>query len=154
MFLYLRLRELCQTDFHKPAFYRSGRAWANAWSSLCRKPFRIGRGRRAAVALMASCCAFWTRFFFPSNAHGLLRVSGTLTSFITILVAGCVQASIIYFVGFVRLLCTVCRRPTSLMRELYVTDFQKPGVYRSGRAGLTRGTCYVARRLELAGGVF
>ena len=35
------------------------------------------------------------------------------------------------------------------LRELYEADFHKPGIYGSGRNGLTRGTCFVARRLEV-----
>ena len=35
------------------------------------------------------------------------------------------------------------------MRELYEADFLKPGSIEAGEYGLTRGTCFVARRLEV-----
>ena len=35
------------------------------------------------------------------------------------------------------------------MRELYEADFHNPGSMEAGEYGLTRGTCFVARRLEL-----
>ena len=46
------LRELYEADFHKPVIYGSGRVWANAWDVFRRMPSRVGRGRRAAVALV------------------------------------------------------------------------------------------------------
>ena len=36
------------------------------------------------------------------------------------------------------------------MRELCEADFHKPGIYEEGEYGLKRGTCIVARRLEVA----
>ena len=35
------------------------------------------------------------------------------------------------------------------MRELYEADFHKPGSMEAGEHALTRGTCFVARRLEM-----
>ena len=35
------------------------------------------------------------------------------------------------------------------LRELYAIDFHKPGTMEAGEYGLTRGTCFVARRLEV-----
>ena len=86
------LRELYEVDFHKPGIYGSGRVRANAWDVFPRMPSRIGRGRRAAVAFVAFfgrggffSARFFFRFFFSSNAHGLLQV-GHLASFTSLLV--------------------------------------------------------------------
>ena len=35
------------------------------------------------------------------------------------------------------------------MRELYEADFHKPGSMEAGEHALTRGTCFVAHRLEV-----
>ena len=71
------LRELYETDFHKPGVYGSGRAWANAWGVFRRDLSRGGRGRSADVGFVVChrwggifSCFFST--FFSSNAHGLL----------------------------------------------------------------------------------
>ena len=42
------------------------------------------------------------RFFFSSNAHGLLQVRGRLASFTSLLVPGCVQGCIIRVFAKVR----------------------------------------------------
>ena len=55
------LRELYEADFHKPGMYGSGRVWANAWDVFHRMLSRVGRGRRAAVALVV--CFRWGGFF-------------------------------------------------------------------------------------------
>ena len=64
------MRELHEADFHKPGIYGSGRVWANAWDAFPSMPFRVGRGRRAAVDFVV--CFRWGglfsvffRFFSP-----------------------------------------------------------------------------------------
>ena len=56
------LRELYETEFHKPGIYGSGRVWANVWDVFRRMPSRGGRGRRAAVDFVV--CSGWGGFFF------------------------------------------------------------------------------------------
>ena len=151
-----------EADFHKPGIYGSGRVWANAWdvsravSRWARTPGYCGfRG------------VFWVRrdfvlfLFFPSKAHGLLQVRGRLASFTSLLVmtpffayrvkkplhtgvrTGChhlISRSIclcecVTFVVFTD--CERCTRPIST----------NPGSMEAGEYGLTRGTCFVTRRL-------
>ena len=78
---FYRLREPYNVDFHKLGIYANKRVWANAWDVFPRMPSRVGRGRRAAVDFVV--CFGWGgflfrvlffRFFFSSNAHGLLQV--------------------------------------------------------------------------------
>ena len=59
------LRELYETDFHKPGIYGSGRVWANAWEAFRRAPSRDGRGRQAAVDFVVcfGCGGFFRDFF-------------------------------------------------------------------------------------------
>ena len=67
------LRELYETDFHKPGIYGSGRVWANAWDVFRRTPSRGGHGRWAAVDFVVNfgwgeflcvCVCFFFRFLF------------------------------------------------------------------------------------------
>ena len=78
-FCHRQLRELYEADFHKPGIYGSGRAWAKEWDMLRRAPSRGGRGRRAAVDIVAyfERGGFFIVFifdFFSSNANGLQQV--------------------------------------------------------------------------------
>ena len=56
-----------------------------------------------------------------------------------------------YLINLSVVYCCVCNvRGFYRFRELYEADFHKPGSYGSGRVyGLTRGTCFVARHLEV-----
>ena len=56
------MRELYESDFHKPGIYGSGRVWASVWNVFPRMPSRAGRGRRAAVDFVV--CFEWGGFFF------------------------------------------------------------------------------------------
>ena len=103
-------------------------------------------------------------FFFPayqealpdylststSNVHGQRHVSGSLASFTSLLVAGCVQASnscislhvcLVYCLSAAYITDCECRS-WPISTNLASTE--------AGELGLTRGKCFVARRLELA----
>lgn len=90
VFLYLRLRQLYEADFHKLGIYtRSGQVWATGSGFFLASGLKI-----AAVAALLSL--WWSRavrfacdalsYFFSSSAHGLLRARGTPSSFTTLLI--------------------------------------------------------------------
>ena len=104
-----------RTDFQKLGTSRSGRGSANAWDLSCCKLCRLGRDCRNPVVMVVCfrirrdvVCLFFV--FFTSNAHGLRHVSGSLASFTSLLVPGCVLASLILSVC-----CVLCRWPISLI---------------------------------------
>ena len=86
------LRELYEADFHKPGIYGSERVWANAWDVFGHAPFRVGRGRRAAVDFVV--CFRWGdlsyfiffRFFSFERTRPAARMSPPLASFTSLLV--------------------------------------------------------------------
>ena len=85
-----RLRELYDADFDKPGIHGRARVRANAWNAFRRALSRGGRGRWVDVGFVV--CFQWggifLRFFFSSNAHGLLQVRGHLASFTSLLING------------------------------------------------------------------
>ena len=89
------------------------------------------------------------RFFCSSNAHGLLQVSGHFSSFTSPLVPGCVQGAIISL--------SACPSVCVCVTFAVFTDCESrttqistnPGSMEASKDGLTHGTCFVARGLEV-----
>ena len=67
------MRELYDTDFHKPGIYGNGRVWASALDVFRRPPSRGGRGRRSAVDSGCVLGAAGFRVFFSALLFFFLR---------------------------------------------------------------------------------
>ena len=92
--------------------------------------------------------AFYFRFF-PANAHMLLKERVGLALFTSLNSSG-VRKGCHYLIGMSVFMCNI--RRFYWLRELYDADFHEQGINWSGRVGLTRGTCFVASRLEVVAG--
>ena len=84
--------------------------------------------------------------FFTSNAHGLLQVQGNLASCTSLLVPGGVQRTIIYLDCLPVCATFVVYADSKSFTRAISTN---PGSMEAGEFGLTRGTCFVARCLEV-----
>ena len=142
-----------EADFHKPEIYGGrARVWATEWDVFHCTPSRGGRGRRAAVDIFGGVffeCLVGFRFFFvffTSNAHGLLQVRGKLASCTSLLVPGGVQRTIIYLDCLPVCATFVVYADSKSFARAISTN---PGSMEAGEFGLTRGTCFVARCLEV-----
>ena len=149
-----------EADFHKRGIEGgSARVWATACDVFCRTPSRVGRGRRAAVDFDvcfgwgAYFSFFFSIFFFvflrthtarckyeAASRHIYLSTStGVRTGchcLISLSVCVCVCVTL-KFVVFTY--CESCTRPIST----------NPVSMEAGEYGLTRGTWFFARRLEV-----
>ena len=124
---------------------------------LTRGTFFVARRLEAvAVAglLRISLCVFGAagcRVFVGgggSGAHGLLQVRGCVASCISLLVPGCVQGAIIQLVclsACVYVTFVVFTDCESCTRQISTNS----GSMEAREYGLTRRTCFVARRLEV-----
>ena len=137
-----------KADFHKPEIYGGRvRVWATEWDVFHCKPPRGGRGRRAAVDIFRGVfCLVGFRFLYfertrptASTRQPCLMYLSTCTGVRT----GChylISLSVCVCVKFVVFTdCDSCTRPIST----------NSGSMEVGEYGLTRGTYFLAYRLEL-----
>ena len=155
------MRELDEADFRKSGIYGSARVWANAWDVFRCASSRGGRGRWAGVHFVA--CFGWGGFFrvffliFFFLEGTRLAVSMIPPCLIYLFTSTGVRTGCHYFISlsvrlFVSVLGSVCAT------FVVFTDFESctkpistnPGSMEAGEYGLTRGTCFVARHLEVA----
>ena len=158
------MRELYEADLHKSGSFRSRRVWANAWDMFRWTPSRAFRGRRAVVHYVVCLCV-WPEFIFVRIC--LLRTHTACCKYDVAFLdlpqlMKRVRFRVPLFRSFVGLHvcvtfvvftdCECCTRAIST----------HPSFMQMGKYGLTRGTWFVARRLEMVavagllgfGGVF
>ena len=163
------LWELYVADFPMSGMYESERAWAHVWDVFRRTPSTGDRRRRASgdfiVCFGCGGISFFSWYIFSSNERarpaastrppcliylsasneavfcfsgknassyrGAYRVQ-SLNWFVCL--SDCVCVTFVVFTD-----CESCTRPISTI----------PGSMEGGEYGITRGACFVARRLEV-----
>ena len=118
------MRELHGANFHKPGIHESGRVWANVWDVFHRMPSRGGCSRRASVGFVMclGCGGNFSRFFLRTH-----------TACCKYEAASC----LIYLSTSTD--CESCTKPI----------YTNPRSVEVDEYGLTRGACFVGRRLEV-----
>ena len=117
-----------EADFHKPEIYGERvRVWATELDVFHYTPSRGGRGCRAAVGIFRGVL-FWCLVGFLFRFLYFERTRPTTSTR---------QPCLMYLPTSTD--CESCARPI----------LTNPGSMEAGECGLTRGTCFAARRLEL-----